>query len=402
MTETVERVWREEGARLLATLARRLGDLELAEDVLQDAMVEALEHWPHRLPPNPAGWLATTAWRKAVDRLRRAKAGDEKLARLARTPTGPAPEDSRLELAFACCHPVLTVDQQVALTLRAVCGLSAERIAAGFLVPVPTIGQRLLRAKRRLRERRVPFTLPGPDELADRLDAVLAVVYLVFNEGYLSGPGPEGRTDLAEEALRLGRALELLMPAEPEVAGLVALMELHQARAAARFDAEGALVRLADQDRTRWDKDLADQAVARLDRALAARRPGAYQIQASIAALHARAPSLADTDWRQIRVLYDLLLERSPSPVVVLARAVATRFLYGPAAALAEIEDTADRLDGYHLLHALRSELLEDLGRDQEAVAAAERALSLTTSRPEIILLTRRLARLTGPVSEDG
>ncbi|RZQ63198.1 RNA polymerase sigma factor [Amycolatopsis suaedae] len=390
----VGRVWREAGSGLLATLARRLGDLELAEDALQDALVEAIEHWPDRPPPNPAGWLATAAWRKAVDRLRRARTGDEKLALLARVPAGPGPADDRLALVFACCHPVLAVEHQVALTLRSVCGLTTEQVAAAFLLPTPTVAARVTRAKRRLREAGVRFVLPEPDELGGRLDAVLAVVYLVFNEGYLASRDTGDRPDLADEALRLGRGLELLMPTEPEVAGLVALMELHRSRAAARFDETGTLVRLADQDRARWDGELAGRAVARLNRALSARRPGPYQIQASIAALHAEAGDFADTDWRQIRVLYELLFDRSPSPVVLLGRAVATRFVHGAAAALRETDELGDRLGDYRFLHALRSELLEELGRDAEAAAAAERALALSANGAERELLRGRLSAL--------
>lgn len=397
---TVDRVWRDEGARLLARLARRLRDLDVAEEVLQDALGEALEHWPDGLPPNPAGWLATAAWRKAVDRLRRAKAGDAKLALLARTPPSATERDDRLELVFTCCHPALPRDWQVALTLRSVCGLTTAEVAAGFLVSTATVAQRLVRAKRRLREEGVRFTVPDPDELAERLQAVLAVVYLVFNEGYLaSGQPSAARPDLTVEALALGRQLATLMPGEPEVAGLVALMELHQARAETRFDEQGRLVLLADQDRWRWDSEQVRQAVGRLDRALTLRRPGPYQVQAAIAAVHAQALSYADTDWHQIRLLYSALHRLQPSPLVLLNRAVATRHVRGAAVALREVEAVAPALQGYRLLHAVRAELLEELGRGRAAAAATQRALQLAANPAECELLSRRLAALQAGLS---
>lgn len=396
----VDRIWRDEGARLLARLARRLGDLDVAEEVLQDALGEALEHWPAGLPPNPAGWLATAAWRKAVDRLRRAKAGDAKLALLARTPPGASERDDRLELIFACCHPSLPRDWQVALTLRSVCGLTTAEVAAGFLVPTATAAQRLVRAKRRLRDEGVRFRVPDPDKLADRLQAVLAVVYLVFNEGYLaSGQPSAARPDLAAEALTLGRQLVTLMPGEPEVAGLVALMELHQARAVTRFDEQGRLVLLADQDRLDWDREQVRRAVGRLDRALALRRIGPYQVQAAIAALHAQALRYAQTDWGQIRALYGALHRLQPSPLVLLNRAVATRHVHGADVALREVEGVAPALQGYRLLHAVRAELLEELGRDEEAAAATRRALQLAANPAECELLSRRLAALHAGLS---
>ena len=344
--EELEQAYRAEATRLRATLARRLGDVGLAEEVVQDAFVEAIEHWSTAgVPANPGGWLTTTAWHKALDRQRRAKAGREKLALLAVTqdragsaPAGGRPadlaeaaDDDLLSLMFACCHPALPADSQVALTLRAVCGLTTAEIAAAFLVSEQAMGQRLSRARRALRANGVPVRVPDPDELGGRLAAVLAVVYLVFNEGYLASAGTTpARRDLAAQAVALARLLHRLMPREPEVLGLLALLLLHESRAATRFDGWGRLVRLADQDRQRWDHDLAAEATGLLDRALALRQPGAYQVQAAIAALHAAAPDYEQTDWRQIRLLYDHLQMLMPSPVVRLNRAVATRFAVGP------------------------------------------------------------------------
>jgi RNA polymerase sigma factor (sigma-70 family) len=400
----LERTYRAEATRLRATLARRLGDVGLAEELVQDAFVEALEHW-HRdgLPPNPGGWLTTTAWRKAIDRQRRAKAGQEKLALLAVTqqraePPAPQPgtdgdDDDLLSLVFACCHPSLPSDSQVALTLRAVCGLTTAEIAAAFLVSEQAMGQRLSRARRSLREVGVPVRVPEPDQLGDRLAAVLAVVYLVFNEGYLASAGrTAARRDLAAQAVSLARLLYRLMPREPEVLGLLALLLLHESRATARFDGWGRLIRLADQDRRRWDAGLATEATGLLDRAVAMRRPGPYQVQAAIAALHAAAPDYSRTDWRQIRLLYGRLQIMTPSPVVLLNLAVATRFAVGPEAALVELEPLAADLDDYRLYHAVRAEVLAALGRSDEARAANERALALAANPAERELIARRLS----------
>jgi RNA polymerase sigma factor (sigma-70 family) len=398
-TAALERAYRDEATSVRASLARRLGDVGLAEELVQDAFVEALEHWQRDgVPPNPGGWLTTTAWRKAIDRQRRSRVGREKLELLAATQERadvPAdePDDDLLSLVFACCHPALPADSQVALTLRAVCGLTTAEIAAAFLVSEQAMGQRLSRARKALREAGVPVRVPEPDELGDRLAAVLAVVYLVFNEGYLASAGrTPARRDLAGQAIALARLLHRLMPREPEVLGLLALLQFHESRAATRFDGWGRLVRLEEQDRARWDRALVADATALLDRAIALRRPGPYQIQAAIAALHAAAPAYEDTDWRQIRLLYGRLQGLTPSPVVLLNLAVATRFAVGPEAALAEIEPIAAELDEYRLYHAVRAELLAAVGRTAEAKAANERALALAANPAERELIARRLA----------
>jgi RNA polymerase sigma factor (sigma-70 family) len=418
--ESLERAFRQEATRIRAALAARTGDLGLAEDAVQDAFVEAIEHWPRDgVPASPGGWLATTAHRKALDRLRRDKVGERKLALLAVTdtaacPDGPAAtgqgqgqgrsdapdaggadqeaDDELLSLVFACCHPALGRDAQVALTLRAVCGLTGEQIARAFLVSEATMSQRLLRARKTLADQRSPVRVPDPDELADRLAQVLAVVYLVFNEGYLASSGREpARRDLAAQAVALTRTLHRLMPREPEVLGLLALLLLHESRAAARFDGWGRLIRLKDQDRSRWNSGLADEATHLRDRAIALRRPGPYQVQAAIAALHAGAADYEQTDWRQIRLLYSRLATMAPSPVVLLNRAVATRYAFGPAEALAEIEPLRVDLEDYHLFHALRAALLTALGRAPEAATANDRALELAANPAERDLLTRGL-----------
>ena len=426
--QPLERAYREQATQIRAALAARTGDVGLAEDAVQDAFVEAIEHWARDgVPPNPGGWLAITARRKALDRLRRDKTGAEKLALLAavdaaawpdgRTvarrggggpvhggpddggPDGAADrqaDDELLSLAFACCHPALPEQAQVALTLRAVCGLTTEQIASAFLVSEPAMAQRLLRARKTLRDSGAQVRVPDPDELGGRLHGVLSVVYLVFNEGYLASSGREpARRDLSAQAIALTRTLHRLMPREPEVLGLLALLLLHESRAAARFDGWGRLIRLADQDRARWDRKLADEATGLLDRAITLRRPGPYQVQAAIAALHAQAPSYERTDWWQIRLLYGRLQQLAPSPVVLLNRAVATRYAVGAETALAEIEPLSAELDGYHLFHALRAGLLTALGRDAEAGRASERALALAVNPAERELLTRGLSLLT-------
>ena len=431
--ESLERAYRAEATRIRAALASRTGDVGLAEDAVQDAFVEAMEHWARDgVPPNPAGWLATTARRKAVDRLRRDKVGAEKLALLAATEAWARPataqdlgdrgnlgrpghaagwptagldaapdgggadqraDDELLSLVFACCHPALATESQVALTLRAVCGLSTEQIASAFLVGEATMSQRLLRARKTLQAQTQPVRLPDPDELGDRLAGVLAVVYLVFNEGYLASSGREPeRRDLSAQAIALTRTLHRLMPREPEVLGLLALLLLHESRARARFDGWGRLIRLKDQDRTRWNRDLVTEASVLLDHAIAMHRAGPYQVQAAIAALHAEAPDYEHTDWRQIRLLYSRLQQLAPSPVVLLNRAVATRYAIGPAEALAEVEPLSADLDGYHLFHALRAALLTCLGRDVEAKAASDEALALAVNPAERELLTRGLS----------
>jgi RNA polymerase sigma factor (sigma-70 family) len=403
-TQALEQAYRAEATRLRATLARRTGDLGLAEELVQDAFVEALEHWQAEgVPPNPGAWLTTTAWRKAIDRQRRAKAGREKLALVAVTadraagsagePGGQDADDDLLSLVFACCHPALPADSQVALTLRAVCGLTTAEIAAAFLVSEQTMGQRLSRARRSLRDAAVAVRIPDPEELGERLAAVLSVVYLVFNEGYLASAGrTPARRDLAAQAVSLARLLHRLMPREPEVLGLLALLLLHESRAATRFDGWGRLIRLADQDRSRWNRDQAAEATRLLDRAIAMLKPGPYQVQAAIAALHSAAPAYAETDWQQIRLLYDRLQVMTPSPVVQLNRAVATRYVCGPQAALTEVEPLAPELDDYRLFHAVRAELLTAVGRTADARAANERALELAANPAERELIARRLS----------
>ena len=398
-TDELERVYREEATRIRASLAARLGDVGLAEELVQDAFIEALEHWrADGVPANPGGWLATTARRKGIDRLRRERAGQDKLALLAVTESRQEDEDDLLGLVFACCHPSLPRESQIALTLRAVCGLTTAEIAAAFLVSEQAMAQRLARARRALRDTGADVRVPDPDQLGDRRDEVLTVIYLVFNEGYLASAGwTPARRDLASQAVALNRLLHRLMPREPEVLGLLALLLLHESRAATRFDGWGRLVRLQDQDRTRWDLGLAAEASQLLSRAIAMHRPGQYQIQAAIALVHAQASTYEDTDWSQIRVLYDRLSLFSPSPVVQLNRAVATRFAVGTREALAEVEPLAGELDGYRLFHAVRAELLSELGRQDEAKEANERALALAANPAERELLTRRVAEATSP-----
>ena len=412
-SDELEQVYREEATRIRASLAARLGDVGLAEELVQDAFIEALGHWrAGGVPPNPGGWLATTARRKALDRLRRERAGREKLALLAAAEprqAGPGggpggsydleagagrdEDDELLSLIFACCHPSLPRESQIALTLRAVCGLTTAEISAAFLATEPAMGQRLSRARKALRDTGSPVRIPEPDQLRDRLDEVLAVIYLVFNEGYLASAGrTPARRDLAAQAVALNRLLHRLMPREPEVLGLLALLLWHESRAATRFDGWGRLVRLQDQDRARWDRSLAAEATRLLSRAMAMHRPGPYQIQAAIAAVHGQAPGYESTDWRQIRLLYDRLDLLTPSPIVRLNRAVATRFAIGPQAALAEVDALAGELDGYRLFHAVRAELLDDLGRHEQARAANERALALAANPAERELLARRLS----------
>jgi predicted RNA polymerase sigma factor len=394
--KALDEAWRTDAAGMLGVLARRLGDFDRAEEALQDACTTALNRWPTEgVPDNPAGWLVIAAWRKAVDRLRREAAGREKLAAMASAPAPEPSGDDRLALLFACCHPALAEPAQVSLTLNAVAGLPAETIAAAFLLPTPTMAQRLTRAKRQLRDHCVRFEPPPPEEYGTRLPAVLAVIYLIYNEGFLatSGDAPQ-RRDLAREGLDLARQLAGLMPAEPEPAGLLALLELHEARAGARFDRAGRLVLLEDQDRSRWDQTMIHTAVRRLARAAGHDRPGPYQLEAAIAAQHALAPSYERTDWAALRMLYDHLRIMRPSPVVLLGRAVATGFVAGPAVALEEVEELAGRLSGYRLWHATRADLLHRLGREPEAIEATRQALALATNSAERDLLARRLDAL--------
>ncbi len=395
MAELVDRIWRADAAGMLGALSRRLGDFDRAEEALSDAVAEALKRWPEEgLPDSPTGWLVTVGWRKALDRLRRDAVGREKAARVAAEPAPEPGVDDRLAMIFACCHPDLTEPARVALTLYAAGGLGTAEIAAAFLVPVPTMAQRLSRAKRQLRERGVRFEVPPPHEYADRLPAVLAVIYLVFNEGYLSSGRSAQRRELAREGVELARQLAALLPREPEVAGLTALLELHQARAAARFDSWGRIVLLDRQDRRLWDSEAIRRAALRLRAAVRQGRPGPYQLQAGIAALHALAVSYEATPWADVRALYDRLYALDPSPVVLLNRAVATRFAVGPAPALDEVDALGDRLAGYHLWHAARADLLATLDRPAEALAAAERALDLARNPAERELMSRRVGEL--------
>ena len=395
MAALIDRVWRADAAGMLGALARRLGDFGRAEEALSDALTEALKRWPAEgVPDNPPGWLVTTGWRKALDRLRRDAAGRAKAAQVAAEPAPTPGVDDRLATIFACCHPDLPQPARVALTLYAASGLSTAEIAAAFLVPLPTMAQRLSRAKRQLRASGIRFEVPQPDEYATRLPAVLAVIYLVFNEGYLSSGRSAQRRELAREGVELARQLAVLLPREPEVAGLTALLELQQSRAAARFDSWGRIVLLERQDRQLWDRAAIGRAALRLRAAVSQGRPGPYQVQAGIAALHALAASYEVTSWAEVRALYDRLSSLDPSPVVLLNRAVTTRFLIGPAAALEEVDALAERLAGYHLWHAARADLLSALQRPAEALAAAERALALATNPAERELMSRRVGEL--------
>jgi RNA polymerase sigma-70 factor (ECF subfamily) len=387
-------VFREETGRLVAGLVRFLGDFDLAEELVQEALVSALETWPiSGIPDNPAAWLTTTARRKAIDRLRRESRYRDKLVLLAGSPTPTTTEpDDRLRLIFTCCHPALAREAQLALTLRAVCGLTTSQIAHAFLATETAMAQRIVRAKRKIVEAGIPYRVPAREELTGRLREVLAVLYLLFNEGYLASGGPSPhRRDLSADAAWLASLLARLLPEEPEVLGLLALMRLHLARAAGRFDPEGRLVLLPDQDRSAWDREAIVAAGRLIEQAAALGRPGPYQLQAAIAALHAEAPSFEETDWEQIVALYTLLLLHQPSPVVRLNRAIALRHLRGPAAALAEVDALASELDSYHLFHATRAELLRDLERFEEARAADRAALGLTQNPAERELLRQRL-----------
>ncbi|MEU1720411.1 RNA polymerase sigma factor [Actinomadura sp. ATCC 39365] len=390
--EVLARTVREHAGRLAASLVSLLGDFSAAEDLVQDAVEIALRRWPEEgVPDRPDAWLFTVARRRGLDVLRRESNYRAKLARL--TWPEPAVRDDRLRLIFTCCHPALSRAAQIALTLRVVCGLGTAQIAAAFVVPEATVAQRITRAKRKIGEAGIPYRVPSQEELPERLGEVLAVVYLLFNEGYLASTADRAQApDLVVEAEWLAALLVNLMPGEPEAAGLLALIRLHRARGAARFDPGGRLVLLADQDRGLWDRRAIEEASALLTRAArAGRRPGPYQVQAAIVACHAEAGTFAETDWAQILVLYDMLLFLAPSPVTRLHRAVALRYGQGPEAALAELRELGPALERYALFHATRAELLRALGSRDEARSADERALELTLNPAQQALLEARL-----------
>jgi RNA polymerase sigma-70 factor (ECF subfamily) len=386
-------VFRDEAGRLTASLVRRLGDFDLAEELVQDALLQALEHWPKEgVPERPGAWLMTTARRLAVDRWRRQQRYQDKLVLLlANEPAGEPEVDDRLRLIFTCCHPAINRGAQLALTLRAVAGLTTREIARAFVTSEATVAQRIVRAKRKIVDAAIPYRMPAPEELASRLNEVLAVIYLVFNEGYLATSQRPARLELTDEAEALANMLTTLLPGEPEPVGLLALIRFHRARAAARFDQAGSLILLPDQNRKLWDREIIANARRLLDRALAMGRPGPYQVQGLIAASHAAAKSWEATDWPRIIGLYELLERFWPSPVVRLNRAIAIEHVEGAAAALADVNALAAELAGYHLYHATRAELLRKLGRAAEAHSADARALALTANPAERELLENRL-----------
>jgi len=405
---TVEDLYRSESRHVFATLIRLLGDFDLAEEALHDAFQAAIQQWPGRgVPESPRAWLISTGRFKAIDAIRRRARFEpmdniERLAESVPTDTemidDSGLEDDRLRLIFTCCHPALSLEAQVALTLREVCGLRTEEIARAFLTRAPTLAQRIVRAKAKIREARIPYQTPSLAELSERLNAVLKVIYLVFNEGYSASSGDSlTRSDVSAEAIRLGRLLVELLP-EPEAVGLLALMLLQESRRAARTSVAGNLILLEAQDRSRWNRDQIAEGLALVERALLSRQFGQYTLQAAIAAVHAEAPDAAATNWEQIVALYDLLMKVEPSPIIELNRSVAIAMRDGPLAGLQLIDDILKRGDlaDYHLVHSARADLYRRLGRTEEARASYERALALTQQQPERRFLEQRLAELQG------
>src|SRR5580765_2830463 len=405
--ERIDEIYRSDSRRVLATLIRLLGDFDRAEEAMQDAFAAALDSWPAEgVPANPRAWLVSTGRFKAIDRLRRASRFDAAVDEITKSiETSVAPdadsdreevEDDRLRLIFTCCHPALNADARIALTLREVCGLETEQIARAFLTSPPTLAQRIVRAKTKIRDAKIPYQVPSREDLPDRLDAVLHVIYLVFNEGYSASAGDSlTRPDLSAEAIRLGRLLVELLP-EPEAIGLLALMLLHDARRNARTSPGGEIVLLDQQDRALWNRAQIAEGVRLVERALSSRRAGPYSLQAAVAALHAEARDGAATDWAQIVGLYDVLLRLDPSPVVELNRAAAVAMRDGPAAGLAIIDAILGRGDlaDYHLAFSAKADLCRRLGRTADAIAAYERALALTTQAPERRFIEKRIAEL--------